>query len=205
MVTATWEPQSWLGAETLESVLEVNEQVLALLRAQCRAADNRSPLTREVNDLLLNLDHRSLQRAATTAVLLVDVGFADPGPWSAAVVGAVHDRVQLERPPFFTVDGSVALMRLVMTHTWHLARSQPAAARLLLGLSVANLAVIGGCTLSRLILLAESRIHWLRPRWENRPGVWCDLLQMAGNGDSGALERMRVRGLQLLAADARPG
>ena len=27
-----WERQSWLGAATLESVVEVNEQVLALLR-----------------------------------------------------------------------------------------------------------------------------------------------------------------------------
>lgn len=205
MTIATWEPQSWLGAETLESVLEVNAEVLALLRAQCQLADNRSPLTREVNDLLLNLDHRSLQRAAATAVLLVDAGFADPGLWSSAVVGAVHDRAQVERPAFFTVDGSVALMRLVMTHAWHLSRSQPAAARLLLGLSGANLAVIGGCTLSRLTLLAETRSHWLRPRWENRPGIWCDLLRMAGNGETGSLERMRVRGLQLLAADARPG
>jgi hypothetical protein len=205
MATAMWEPQSWLGAETLESVLEVNEQVLALLHAQCLAGDNRPPLSREVNDLLVNLDQRSLQRAAATAVLLVDVGFADPGLWSAAVIGAVNDRVQMEPTPFFTVDGSVALMRLVMAHAWHLARSQPAAARLLLGFSAANLAVIGGCTLSRLTRLAETRSHWLRPRWENRPAVWCDLLRMAGNGESGALKRMRARGLQLLAADARPG
>ena len=38
----------------------------------------------------------------------------------------------------------------------------------------------------------------------NRPRVWHDLLRTAGEGDR-ALERMRVRGLQLLAADARPG
>ena len=193
----------WEG--TLESVLEVNEQVLALLHAQCLTGDNRSPLSREVNDLLVNLDQQSLQRAAGTAVLLVDVGFADAGLWSTAVVGAVNDRVQMETPPFFTVDGSLALMRLVMTHAWHLARSQPAAARLLLGFSAANLAVIGGCTLSRLTRLAETRSHWLRPRWENRPGIWCDLLRMAGNAEIGTLKRMRARGLQLLAADARPG
>jgi hypothetical protein len=72
-------------------------------------------------------------------------------------------------------------------------------------MSVANLAVIGGCTLSRLIRLAETRSEWLRPRWESRPKVWCDLLRAAGAGESGALERMRIRGLQLLAADARQG
>ena len=86
-----------------------------------------------------------------------------------------------------------------------LARSEPAAARLLLGLSAANLAVIGGCSLSRLTQLAETRTQWLRPRWESRPRVWCSLLRTAGLGDSRAMERLRVRGLQLLAADAPPG
>jgi hypothetical protein len=155
--------------------------------------------------LLLNLDPQSLRRAAASAVLLVDAGFADAGLWSAAIVGAVNDRAQLEAAAFFTVDGSVALMRLVMTQAWHLARSQPAAARLLLGLSATNLNVIGGCTLSRLMRLAEARSHWLRPRWENRTAIWCDLLRMAGNAAPGTVERVRVRGLQLLAADARPG
>jgi hypothetical protein len=204
MTTPIWEPQSWLGAATLESVLEVNEQVLALLRTQCQLGASPPPLIRDVNDLLLNLDPQSMRRAAASAVLLVDAGFADAGLWSAAIIGAVNDRPQVELAPFFTVDGSVALMRLVMTQAWHLARSQPAAARLLLGLSAANLGVIGGCTLSRLTRLAETRSHWLRPRWENRPGIWCDLLRMAGNAETGALERLRVRGLQLLAADARP-
>jgi hypothetical protein len=205
MTTPMWEPQSGLGAATLESVLEVNEQVLALLRAQCQLGDNPPPLIRQVNDLLVNLNPQSMRRAAASAVLLVDAGFADAGLWSAAIIGAVNDRGPVEPVPFFTVDGSVALMRLVMTQAWHLARSQPAAAKLLLGLSTANLGVIGGCTLNRLTCLAETRTHWLRPRWENRPGIWCDLLRMAGNGESGAVEHMRVRGLQLLAADARPG
>lgn len=202
MTTSLWESQRWLAAATLESVLEVNEQALALLRAQCRVGGGH-PLIREVNDLLRNLDPQSMRRAAASAVLLVNAGFADAGLWSCAVGGAVNDRPT--EGPFFTVDGSVALMRLVMTQAWHLARSQPAAARLLLGLSAANLNVIGGCTLSRLTHLAETRSHWLRPRWEHRPGIWCDLLKTAGSGESGALERMRVRGLQLLAAEARPG
>jgi hypothetical protein len=200
-----WERHSWLAKATLESVLEVNEQVLALLRAQCLAGLTQPFLLRDVGALLLDLDAKSLRRAAASAVLLVDAGLADARLWSDAIVGAVNDRQPLLSMPFFTVDGAVAVMRLVMTQAWHLARSEPAAARLLLGVSVANLAVIGGCTLNRLIRLAETRSEWLRPRWENRPKVWCDLLRVAGAGESGALERMRVRGLQLLAADARQG
>ncbi len=197
--------QNWLDKATLESVVEVNEQVLALLRAQCRAGAVTTGLLEEVRPLLLDLDARSLHRAAAGTVLLVDAGLADARLWSDAIVGAVNDRPRLTVLPFFTVDGAVAVMRLVMTQAWHLARSEPAAARLLLGMSVANLGVIGGCTLSRLMRLAETRSEWLRPRWENRPKVWFDLLRAAGEGESGALERMRVRGLQLLAAEARQG
>lgn len=199
------EQPTWLGKATLESVLEVNEQALALLRAQCLAQASQPSLLREVGALLLDLDAKSLRRAAASAVVLVDAGLADARLWSDAIVGAVNDRQSPASLPFFTVDGAVAVMRLVMTQAWHLARSEPAAARLLLGVSVANLSVIGGCTLSRLIRLAETRSEWLRPRWESRPQVWCDLLRTAGEGESAALERMRIRGLQLLAAEARQG
>jgi len=199
------EPQSWLGKATLESVLEVNEQILALLRAQCLAGVAPPPLLREVGALLMSLDARSLRCAAASAVLLVDVGWADAGLWSDAILGAVNDRPTRFPEPFFTVDGAVAVMRLAMTQAWHLARSEPGAARLLLGVSAANVTVIGGCTLSRLTRVAEARIQWLRPRWESRPTIWRDLLRTACEGDSGALERLRGRGLQLLAAEARPG
>lgn len=199
----TWERQSWLSAATLESMTEVNEEVLALLQVQCRAADLKPPLLQDVSDLLLNLDTASMHRAAGTAVLLVDAGFVHGSQWSDAIIGAVNDRERPGPQAFFTVDAAVRVMRLVMTHAWHLARSEPAAARLLLGLSATNVAVIGGCSLTRLIGLAEVRTPWLRPRWEHRPALWRELLRTATAGDAGALERLRVRGLQLLAAEAR--
>jgi hypothetical protein len=200
-----WERQSWLGAATLESVVEVNEQALTLLREQCRLAAAQPSLLRDVGSLMLDLDAKSLRCAAASAVLLVDAQFADARLWSEAIVGAVNDRPAFTPGAFFTVDGTVAVMRLVVTHAWHLARSEPTAARLLLGLSAANLAVIGGCSLSRLTHLAENRTQWLRPRWESRPRVWCNLLRTARVGDSRAVERLRIRGLQLLAADAQAG
>ncbi len=199
----TWERQSWLSAATLESMTEVNEEVLALLQAQCSAAGLQQPLIQDVSDLLLNLDAASMRRAAGTGILLVDAGFAQGSRWSDALIGAVNDRDDLASEPFFTGDAAVRMMRLVMTHAWHLAHSEPAAARLLLGLSAHNAVAIGGCSLTRLLGLAELHAQWLRPRWENRPRVWRDLLRTAAQGDAGALERLRVRGLQLLAAEAR--
>src|SRR5580692_2197102 len=97
--------QNWLDKATLESVVEVNEQVLALLRAQCMAAVPQPVLLRDVGALLLELDATSLRRAAASAVLLVDAGLADARLWSDAIVGAVNDRQPLPAIPFFTVDG----------------------------------------------------------------------------------------------------
>ncbi|HTV77121.1 MAG TPA: hypothetical protein VMF03_02615 [Steroidobacteraceae bacterium] len=198
----TWEQRSWLGAATLETVAELNAQIVALLRAQCSANGVQSRLIQDVSHLLPNLDAASAKRLADCGVLLADAGFACASRWTDAIVGGVNDG-RLEPQPFFTVDGAVGVMRQVMTHAWHLARSEPAAARLLLGLSPASAALIGGCTLHRVTLLAETRAGWLRPRWEQRPSVWPDLLRMAAQGDAAALERLRVRSLQLLAADAR--
>jgi hypothetical protein len=201
----SWERQSWLSAATLESLEEVNGQALALLRAQCQVAAAQPSLLRNVSGLLSNLDAAAMRRAAGSAVLLVDAGFAHGSLWSDAIVGAVNDRDAAGPDAFFTVDGAVDVMRLVVTHAWHLARTEPSAARLLLGVSAHNVMVIGGCTLSRLTHLAETRTQWLRPRWESRPRIWCELLRTAGEVENGALERLRVRGLQLLAADVRQG
>ncbi len=103
-----WERQSWLHAATLESVEEVNAQVLALLCEQCRVAAKQPSLLRDVSGLMLNLDAKSLRCAAASAVLLVDAQFADARLWSEAIVGAVNDRSASSPSAFFTVDGTVS-------------------------------------------------------------------------------------------------
>jgi hypothetical protein len=45
--------------------------------------------------------------------------------------------------------------------------------------------------------------EWLQPRWVVRPRMWRELLLSAISGDNRALERARMRGLQVLAAEAR--
>src|SRR5580658_2680166 len=96
-----WERQSWLRAATLESVEEVNAQVLTLLREQCRVPAAQPSLLRDVSALMLNLDARSLRCAAASAVLLVDAQFADARLWSEAIVGAVNDRPPFSPAAFF--------------------------------------------------------------------------------------------------------
>jgi hypothetical protein len=51
--------------------------------------------------------------------------------------------------------------------------------------------------------LAEAHPEWLKPRWQGQPEVWRDLLRAAADGEPRALQRARLRGQTLLAAEAR--
>jgi hypothetical protein len=51
--------------------------------------------------------------------------------------------------------------------------------------------------------LAESNPHWLQPRWPRHLRMWRELLCGAIEGEGYTLEQARMRGVQLLAAEAR--
>jgi hypothetical protein len=192
----------WLRPGTLDTVLELNEQGLALLAEQGAARGRAAcPLLREVAELWRMLDPEARHRAAGCPYLLLDAGFADPPRWRVCVPGQVGDSAPFAYAAFFTVPTAAEMARLVFTCAWHLARSEPAAARLLLGMPAATAALISGYTLRQIQLLAERRLDWLRPRWPARAEVWRDLLIAAAAGEGPALERARLRGLTLLAAE----
>jgi hypothetical protein len=194
----------WLPPETLESLTELNELCLALLAEQGAARGAAgSPLLRQIAELWRALDDGARRRAAACPYLLLDAGFADPARWRALRVPHVGDGARAGYPPFFTVPGATEVARLVFTFAWHLARSQTSAARLLLGMPAMSTALIGQYTLRQIHTLAESRPEWLRPRWAARTQVWRELLLAAASGEGVILERARLRGLTLLAAEAR--
>ncbi|MGO9802247.1 MAG: hypothetical protein ACLPTM_15935 [Steroidobacteraceae bacterium] len=142
--------------------------------------------------------------AAACPYLLLDAGFADGARWRLAPPGQVADAAAAGgAAAFFTVPATVEVARLVLTFGWHLARTQLAAAQLLLGMPAACAGLIGGLTLRRIHALAERHPHWLRPRWPGRPQVWRELLSAANLGEPRTLERAQMHGLTLLAAEVR--
>jgi len=193
---------SWLGAATLDSLTEINEQGLALLAEQAAVpgAPPGAPL-REVGALWRGLDAPARRRAAACPYLLLDVGFADRERWRAPA--QVSEPARAHGGAFFTVPGAVDALRLALTLGWHLARTQVTAARLLLGMSPVCVTSIAAMTLSQVHALAGRHPEWLRPRWPSRPELWRELLRAAGAGEARALERARLYGLTLLAAEAR--
>jgi hypothetical protein len=194
----------WLRPETLESLVELNELCLALLAEQAAVRGaSASALLRQIGESWRLLDPAARRRAAACPYLLLDAGFADPPRWRALGLPQVGDAAGGAYTAFFTVPAATEVARLVFTYAWHLARSQEAAARLLLAMPAASAALIAHYTLRQIQALAESRLEWLKPRWPARVQVWRELLLAAAAGDAPALERARLRGLTLLAAEAR--
>jgi hypothetical protein len=192
----------WLRPETLDSLLEINEMAFALLAEQ--AAERPAPgnLAGAVSNVWRRLDGAARRRAASCPYLLLDAGFADAQRWGGTAGTHVSD-VREGPPPYFTVRGALEAARLVFTYAWHVARTQPAAARLLLGMRAPCAAAMTHCSLRQAFALADSHAAWLRPRWSTRPEVWQELLVAAASGEELALERARLHGLTLLAAESR--
>jgi hypothetical protein len=197
---------AWLRPETLGSLLELNELCLALLAEQAavRGAAG-SVLLRQVAELWRGLDAAARRRAAACPYLLLDAGFADPPRWRLPSALQVGDTGPGGYNPFFTVPAAADVARLVFTYAWHLARSQSAAARLLLGMPAPSSVLIGHYTLCQIQALSQSHSAWLRPRWPARVQLWRELLLAAASGEVAALERARLRGLTMLAAEVRLG
>lgn len=194
---------AWLGAATLESLAELNEAGLSLLAEQATVAAEPRALLREVGALWRTLDPAARRRAAAAPYLFLDGGFGDPERWQHSAGREVADPGRASQPAFFTVPATVEVARLHFTFAWHLARAQSAAARLLLGMLPGCAALIAGCTLRRMNTLAERHPEWLRPRWPSHPELWRQLLVAAGAGEGRALERARLHGVTMLAAEVR--
>lgn len=196
---------AWLHDGTLESLMEVNESCLGLLAEEARLRGApAAPLLRQVGELWRALDAGARRRAAACPYLLFDAGFAEPLRWRPQAV-QVGEAARAGYTAYFTAAAAEPMTRLVVTYAWHLARAQGPAARLLLGMPGPCAALIARHTLPQIQALAEAHPQWLRPRWPARVQVWRELLLAAAGGESAALERARLRGLTLLAAEVRRG
>ena len=198
-----WEAHAWLRADTLAALAELNEQCLDMLALQFGTTSiNQAPLlVREIGALVRGMDPDARHRAAACPYLLFDAGFADQQRWAWVSGNAVSEHRR--EPPYFTVQQTRSMARLVFTYAWHLARSQHAAARLLLGMSAHCARLIAVCTLRQIHELSEAHPEWLQPRWASRPGFWRELLISANAGNAAAIDQSRMRGLQLMAAEHR--
>ena len=71
----------------------------------------------------------------------------------------------------------------------------------LLGVHPMVAEIIGAFSMSEIERVAERRDRNVRPRWEDRPAVWHELIQAACSPDIRRTREFSLHGLQLLAGD----
>lgn len=216
----------------LAPIIEINERMLECLHLSARAcrsatlaagvtapargtagADGnaQAPTPALVVQLLHDwcaLDAAAQRRLAHCPYLLLDAGFGEPGRarWPGSAAAAVHEAApaRAERRGFLADEAWLALVRRTLLLGWHLARAQPLAARVLLGMSPAGIECIAASRLSDLDELAGQGAGQVAPRWEQQPQVWRQLLR-ASHAPLPQLRWTQLRGLQLLAGDGARG
>jgi hypothetical protein len=191
--------QSWLSSEVQEPLVDVNLHCLELLRERVRGGELRllPRVLGELAPLWASLGDEAIARAARVPYALVrSVFVATRGGGGTEVRDGGRDTV------VFAGAECPELTREVVMLAWYLARLRRPAARLVLGLEPGMLEALAGCTLRGLERLAQTRTLELSLRWADRPLVWKHALTAALSGDEAALERARLRGIQLLAAEA---
>lgn len=194
---------SWLRRDMLESLADVNHRCLGLFAEQVLAlAPAEQPGLRQLGELWLGLHERSRWQAAACPFLLVDACFMDPQRWQWLSGAGIGEPPPVPSACFFTIPQTPAVARTVFVYAWSLVVNHATGAPLVLGIHPYCACLLGSCTVSQVHDLAERGSGWLRPRWLRNTHLWRQMLVAAAEDDTATLERTRMQGLQMLAAEA---
>jgi len=201
--TAAALTRQWSGVPILGLVHKLNECGIDTLQRLARTGrpEHVPDLVASLRSLWRNLDVTDRQRAATCPFLLLDVHFQNETWWRLCRQSRLPRRQDVARFRGLPAKPGATLMRESLVLAWHTARLNPRASCLLLGISPAVADLIAAMGLQDIERLAESQHSHLRPRWEDRPYFWRQLLVAARNRDDDTLRELHVHGLQLAGGE----
>jgi len=199
-VVPLW-PSDVPGTVALEPLQKVNERCIELL-ANAARSDRRGtfPLVIQLRDTLPALTSQSRLQAASQAVLLVEMEFTNLPWWEAIRKHPGRASAQPVRQGSFPRASAVQLGRATLMLVWHSLRADGRTA-CLFGITPAVAEVITAFSLTEMDRILERRFRHVRPRWEDRPAVWHQLLQAAQSADARQARDVRLRALQLITGE----
>ena len=193
------------STDALAPICDINEQCLQMLVEAARTSQSSSePFVRQLLSLIETLDAATLATAARFPFLLVDFGFRDSEWWNAIAGGndsAANDVVWLSPFPRAT---TTKLSRAILMLAWHTVRTDAETSVVLLGIAPAVARLLRSLRLQDIDRIAEQHFRRVRPRWEDRPGVWRQLLICAKSTEVEIAHDFVLHALQLTASTALP-
>lgn len=193
-----------LLSSALESVQELNERCLGMLKSQASGPSGGLPRSLvAVAPELRKLEPAAIALIARQPFLLVDFAFGNPQLLRELLSRAPNPlRFPTLRGGFPAAEAA-ALARGALLLAKAVCRHHPAHAGLLLGMDSSLREQIAQLRLPDLECIADEHSHLLRIRWEHRPDVWRFLLSSADPNDPETRYQFRIYGMQLMAGDLK--
>lgn len=196
-----WRPYTILSGAVLEPLYELNREYLQTLARMPRhwhvATHERLP--DPVCLTLMSLEPQRRALVARCPFSLFSARFHDDGFWLRLANPAAVCESDAHGDP-----GGAPLTHFAQAalfFAWHLAQSNPAAARVVFGMSPLTLGVFNALTLTRLQHIAREHPDVIVPRWPERSGFWRTLLDVAPRTPEQCVSEAHLVGLQMLAAE----
>jgi hypothetical protein len=185
----------------LQPLQHANERCIEML-VQAARGDRKGtfPLVAQLREVLSQLTPEIRARAARKAYLLVDFQFGNDAWWQALKVSPTRPAPLTPARGSFPRASAVQLGRATLMLAWHSVRADVNAS-CLLGISPGVAATLATFSLTELDRIVERRFRHVRPRWEDRPMVWRQLLVTATNADTRQTRDLNLRALQLITGD----
>lgn len=195
MVADLYGARAVLDAGVLDALTETNGAFLTLVAAHRSRDPVAAPfgLSAELAAQVAGLDADSRRRAAACPYTLFNLRFDEVAFWQ----GVVAHRA---RGGSGSVSEEATFARTAVFFAWHLVRSNPLQASLVLGMGRPVQAVWRSLPLSALDAAATAALPHLQARWADKAAFWSKLLGTT-DGSAARADAARLLGLQLLAAD----
>ena len=196
-----------LDAALLARIQQLNVDYLELLiaertNAECAAQLQHLPPVQRA--ALAALPSGALPALAATPYTLYSLGVEDENFWasiSANSVGAMPPAVVDRYASTSDTTAQYAFCKLALFHAWHVAATNPMAARVLYAMPYTTAQRLAATPLWQIKCIASSHAALLMPRWPTNPAFWPDLIRFAAAKDVRRLTTARLLGIQLIAAE----
>jgi hypothetical protein len=204
-IARQWQKNAILNPAVLEQLFEINHIYLDMLALGTRAWIGRQQhliLPDPVTASLMELDAAHRAAAARCPFTLFNAQFHNASFWiSLGSAAVVRESTKLFADTENKRSSGTSFTEMALFYAWHLVRSHPHAAQLLLGMKSQTVSVFKQFSLARLRYLSTERPDLITPRWPERTRFWKVMLSAARQGAEERIVELRLVGVQMMAAE----